>query len=1145
MAESPSGWADVARGADPEPGQRIGAYEVLRTLARGGMATVYAARDTRNGREVAIKLLHSLQLHDDDVRARFRREFQALSRLDHPNVLAVYESGLHADRPWFSMELLRGRTLAEEAEALRALPPEARFARITSILRQVARALAYVHDRGLVHRDVTPGNVIVDDAGHAKLMDFGVVKEQGTDHTAVGELIGTAAYMAPEQIEGRELDARTDLYSLGAVLYLLLTGRKPFAAHTLHGFMDKHLREAPRPPRELDPDIPETLDAVCLRLLQKDPNRRYASASHLLHALGERDEHDVEGARWPPRTIGRIPIRARLHQALDRVQKGQGGGAYVLLGPLGFGKTRLLQLTETWAEGRGLPFAAGRCRDDDRPFGAFSGVYAALADPGESGLLAEVFGGTLDGAFERYPIIKAFRELVERSAPCVIALDDVHHIDPASLELLTYLVRNLLEREGASVLFALAVEGPATRVRGHLGEIQVVQELAVGPLGEAEVEELVLSVVRPGEAATALARRLHVESGGSPAFIVDMLNGLLDDGRIVEGEAGLELAVDAAEITRSKLPMPASLRQALKERLEPLSADALAVGRTLAVSRRRVPLDVLADAAPVGDERALLALDELVDARICEERTEGEVDYVGLAHGRYRDVLLEGMDPDALALAHRRMGEALERHHRRAPGPVLAELAWHFERAGVATKACAYLLRTAQQHLHRSGYEECLAYTDRALAMEPAARPWLVLDDADHQLAEIHLARAQARFNLGQPQRALESTREADRLARRTRDPRLASRVQYHMGIQLRHTGHNEEAAPYLERAMEQAQLAGDQGLVAGPLYELGGVAWARGDLARAERCWKESLDIATRIGDKRAQGHGYNGLGILAICRGQAMEARRHMEQSARIFAELGMLGPLVIAKTNLVELCLNTGSIKKALQLAEQAVERTSEAHQLQGLALSMAWRAQVLLTLHQLDPAMDDVVESLRLCRQLGAREDEVIALAVRTRIALARGDHKEALFSVQELQPLLTQHDHEGIAPQVSAWHARALAGLGRRPAATAVLQNARAVEDAWPHVRIRGHISVGRALRMLDRDAEAREHFASALAGAESAGFRYFQLLAHHELVQVEPDEAARARHDRVARALARSLAANLSREHAASFLSRGWGLADT
>lgn len=1129
----------VAHDRDPRPGDLVGPYEVLGPIARGGMATVFAARDTRDGSEVALKLLLPV-VGGDEGRSRFRREFRALSRLHHPNVLQVYDSGLWGDRPWFSMEHLKGSDLRAEVDRLRMLPPDERYRRIEDVLVQVARALAYIHDHGLVHRDITPRNVWLQPDGVVKVMDFGVVKEPGHELTVVGEVVGTVAYMAPEQISAESLDARADLYSLGAVLYLMLTGRRPFSAHTIHGFMEKHLREVPRPPTEVDPTVPSHLSAICLRLLEKDPAARYASAHHLLHVLGDaRGEEEVD--HWPPRTVGRTLLKARIREALDQVAAGQGGTALLMSGPSGFGKSRLLELGESWARRRGLVVARGRCRLQDRPFGAFVGIYRELAHEGAPPLLKEVFGSADDKVWERYQVVSAFRELVVQRAPCVIVLDDLERADPATIELLQYLVRNTLELTREPVLFLLGHESPEASVRRQLEAASGVESWELGPLDAAEVEELVLAVLDSSPASLALAHRIHQETGGSPAFVSDMLRGLVEDGLIVQEDEGWVLTVGENEITRSRLPMPASLRQALQERLAPLSPIALETGRWIALSRRKIDLDVLVACVPHPEDLVMEALDELLDAEIVEEDRTDELETVELSHGRFRDVLLESLSPKERREAHRRMGEALERQYRRRPGAVVEELAHHFEQAGLAVKAYAYLLQTATRHLHRSLFEESLVFLDRALAMEPTARPQMVLDEADRRLAEVHLARAQARHHLGQLDAGLESTRVAQQLAAEVGDTRLRSRVAFELGAQLRQQGRLEEAERHLREAIAHAEEEGDQSLLPHPLYQLGGLAWGRRDIEAAEQHWKRSLQIATRIGDERAQGYGYNGLAILAICRGRSMEARKHLETSAEYFERLGMLGPLVIARVNLVELYFNTGLLRNALELAERTLAQSREVHHLHGVALGLAWRAQILAALGRRDDAWADALEALRLVRRLAAREDEVLVLTILVRIHFGRLDYQAALNTTDELMPLLVEYDHEGIAAQVVAWRARALAHLGRHDEAGAVLATPTITGAQWPHVAIRTDLAVGRALRVMQRPVEAREALQRALSLAEANGFRWFQLLAHDMLARIVPDHVARERHRRVSRALARSLAANLPRADAERFLEQDWG----
>ncbi len=1125
---------------DPAVGAVIGdRYEVFDLLARGGMASVLAVRDLRTSERVALKLLLPLG-RNEEAHGRFRREFRALSRLHHPNVLRVYEWGLLGDRPWFTMELLDGNDLRVEAERLPGMAAGERYERVKSILVQAARALSYVHERGLVHRDVTPANLFVLPDGLVKLMDFGVVKESGVETTGVGQLVGTIAYMAPEQITAEIVDARSDLYSLGAVLYLLLTGKRPFSAHTIHGFMEKHLHQRPRSPRELVPDVPDWLDGICLRLLEKAPEDRFASATHLLHVLGDAQGVDLPD-RWPPATVGRTLLKARLREAVSDVAAGRKGAALLLSGVAGVGKSRLLELGERYAHRLGLTAAMGRCRFQGRPFGAFVSIYGWLRGDHPPPILEQVFKGGSDGkVVERYPVLAAYRELVVEAAPLVIAIDDTDQADPATVELLCYLIRNTLELASEPVLFLLGHESGEQRIRAQLESMSPVEAIEIPALDAAEVEELVVSVLGSEQGSLALAKRLHKEGTGSPAFIADMLRGMIDEGLVVEEETGnWRLTVPAEEISRSRLPMPASLRQALKDRLAPLSKDATALGRVMALARRRLELDVLVEAAPFEESRVMEALDELVDAEIVDEHRASDAEQVELGHGRFREVLLDGVAEGEVKQGHRRLGEALERYHRSEIGVVVEELAWHFGQAGLAAKSYAYLMAAAQHLLQRSLYLESLAFLDQAVTVEREARAALPLEDADRRLAEVHLGISRARLGLGELKDAVAATQEAQRLARLVRDPRLESRVATELGTQLRQQGHQDGALEQLELALRRAEEAGDQTLLTQPLYEIGGLRWSQGNLTAAEQSWRRVLQLALQVGDERAEGQAYNGLAILAVCRGQSMEARRLLEQSATSFERLGMLGPLVIARINLIELYSNMGLLRKALSLAERTLGQAEEVGHPQGLALGRGWRARVELILGRVDDAERDGQEALRLVRRLANKHDEVFALSVLVHVALTRNDGETALERADELLAAVERRDPEGILTEVRAWRAIALTMCDRTDEASLLLDTVSAAPVAWPHIQVRTDLALGRALRGARRPAEARNVLLRALATSEANGFRTFQLVAHAELSRTTPDDATHDRHVRVAAGLARSLAANLPRDDAARFLA-GW-----
>jgi eukaryotic-like serine/threonine-protein kinase len=268
------------------PGTLLGGrYEVLRSIGWGGMAEVYVASDRQLGREVAVKVILQRHAEDDRFVARFRREARAAAALSHPNVVSVYDVGTHQGSPFIVMEHVPGRTLAELVESGGPLPPD----RVADIGEAVARALGAAHAAGIVHRDVKPGNVMVTADGRVKVLDFGIARAlRWTPLTETTAVHGTAEYMAPEYVRGEGADPRSDLYSLGAVLYELLTGHPPFTGDSPLQVAYRHLEEIPGPPDVVRPDVPEALSAVVMRCLAKHPGERYGRAEELatdLHRL--------------------------------------------------------------------------------------------------------------------------------------------------------------------------------------------------------------------------------------------------------------------------------------------------------------------------------------------------------------------------------------------------------------------------------------------------------------------------------------------------------------------------------------------------------------------------------------------------------------------------------------------------------------------------------------------------------------------------------------------------------------------------------------------------------------------------------------------------------------------------------------------
>ena len=254
-----------------------GRYRIQRKLGAGGMADVYLAEDQELGRRVAIKILNGRHANDAQFIERFRREAKNAAALNHPNIVSIYDRGEAEDTYYIAMEFLDGRTLKELIVGHGAAPVRVAI----EYARQILSALRFAHRHGIVHRDIKPHNVLVDAEGRVKVTDFGIARAGTSQMTETGSIVGTAQYLSPEQARGGEVDQRSDLYSLGVVLYELLTGKTPFEGDTPVEVAMKHLSNAPKPPSELRKDIPPELDMVVLRALAKDPNDRYQSADEM------------------------------------------------------------------------------------------------------------------------------------------------------------------------------------------------------------------------------------------------------------------------------------------------------------------------------------------------------------------------------------------------------------------------------------------------------------------------------------------------------------------------------------------------------------------------------------------------------------------------------------------------------------------------------------------------------------------------------------------------------------------------------------------------------------------------------------------------------------------------------------------------
>ena len=756
-----------------------GRYRVKRFLGAGAHKSVYLAHDTMLDREVAFALIGT-DVHDAGRADRIRREGRAMGRLaGHPNVVTVYDAGEESGTPYIVEEYLDGGTVADllaESPA-RRLPVE----RAMRIAADVCAALDHAHRRGVVHRDLKPSNVWLTADGTAKLGDFGLVAalRQSASATSArltgeGMIVGTIAYIAPEQAVGKPPEPSADLYSLGAVLYELVTGGPPFPGDDALAIISQHLRTPPVAPAWRNPEVPSPLDALIVRLLAKDPQSRPQSAAEVAAALAalaepvSRRPSTVEPAANPLDRlaagvhVGREREVDELCEASDGALAGR-GQLVLVSGEQGIGKTRLLEELTTYAHVRDALVLWGRCYEGQGapaywPWMQVIRAYSVDHDPDA---LAETMGagaadiaqivsevrrrlpglepppasvGEEQARFRLFDSVTTFLLSASRREPLVVVLDDLHCADRPSLMLLEFLAPQL---GGARLLVVgsyrdvkLHAQLPLGQTLGELARVRPPRRIALRGLTRPQVARYV-TMTAGVEPDDALVDAVHAKSEGNPFFVAEIVRLLSAEGRL--GCAADEIAV------------PQEVRELIARRLAPLGAQCREALAVAAVIGREFDLRVLQEVSGVSAEQLLEALEEAQAARVIAVPAPGRYRF---AHVLINEALVDGLPASRRLRLHREVGEALERAFAGRLEPRLAELAHHFLEAapaGDVEQGLRYAGAAAEHASARLAYEEAARLYERALRaldlvpVDSARRCDLLL--ARHQTDDAERAR--------------------------------------------------------------------------------------------------------------------------------------------------------------------------------------------------------------------------------------------------------------------------------------------------------------------------------------------------------------------------------------------------------------------
>ncbi len=1054
----------------PLPGDEVGSYRLGAVLGVGGMATVYLAT-APDGRQVAVKILHPGKADTDDAR-RFRREFLTLAGLRHDNIVEVYEAGVAGDYPWIAMEYVHGTDLGSLIERWRDDPPRDRFEQVEQMLRGLCAALAHVHGRGLIHRDLKPSNVLVTDQGVAKLTDFGVVKAPGvftTQLTMAGRLVGTIAFMAPEQITGETVDSRADLYSLGAVLYMMLTGDKPIQAETIAGYLSRHLTHAPRPPGELDPAVPSRLETICLRLLAKDPGQRFASARQVLAAL----DSDAPDAR--PTLHGRDAELATLMARVDQVAQGA-GGVLAITGPEGVGKTMLL--------------------DELRDRARQAGHHVAAADGAGAlpmqALRSQVPGG--DPAGE--DLTDPSADIAERTAgtPWTLIVDNLDQLSPAELDSLTRLLRDRVAILGEPLLLVGAVRdgrGRAADLVSGAATGLTPDLVEVGPLEGRDIVAIVRERGLAGAAAAVLGRRLAQESEGVVGAVIEQLEAMERDGWFEHRRGELRVTRSLEALREEPLPVSARVRSREAERLGRLPAEARALLDAVAILGAEAPLSLVAAVAGIARGTASGAADVLAEAGLVRRRPKGADELLAIGSDRLRDVVTGELDPARREELHRAAAHLLIARTRRRSDALTDLILRHLLAGGDDVRAYPLLLQTARRRLAADRVDDAASLLRRATGAQRRAEPALPPPDAARHRKTLAALLGEVRERTGDLTGAIDAWQQALAEARADGDRLLEARALAGIGLAHARRGDSEPAARKLQTAYGRLPR-GD------PMWPAVARALARTRLDQglvddAESLWHELIAVALDTGSERAEAQGKAGLAVVALAQQPLDRAREALARAAARLRVLEDDAALVPVLLRLAEVLLADGALYEARERSLEAERATRGPGHAIARIHALGLTASALCALGIDVEARQVAREAVELARSRATVDSPRLTLSllpvVRALLDLDLPDETEGLLpdSLPRSAPGL-----DDVQGQLLALQARRCSW--REPARASVLV-ARALARPAPLLRTataRIGLDCAHAVTRA-HDPEAAEVIAIARGRANGAGLRLWQL----------------------------------------------------
>ena len=1122
-------------------------FQPLRKLGQGGFAEVWLAQDSGRPDPVACKLLTQ---SDPGARLRFHREFVILHKLDHPGIIQVYDY-LQNGRTLYSMEFVEGTTIRDflhQYHWREAGPQEKPYYRdpeglvaALNVLLQITDTLGYLHNQAIVHRDLKPENILYSfTLDHIKLLDFGLVRAQAFDEltTQAGLVQGTPGYISPEQIQGREVDLRADLYSLGVILYELMTGQLPFQAPSLMQLLDMHLKHAPPSARGENPLIPVGLENTILKLLAKEPARRFSAAAEVGQELRTAREQVMRGETGERATmevstmafrleapenlliapwIGKDALLESLRAGLQELAGGK-GGFHLVSGGHGAGKSRLLEEVRAEAVNRRAEVLGGAAKErGSLPYGLFQSALAQIHRKhpkivgAEAGILSknlpllEDLGAAgmesmtltnLDPKGEKARFFHAVHLVFKRLAserPVVLLLDDLQWADDSSLELLNHLIYSFTGPEAAAPVFFAGALVPEEAEEGTPAATWLKQKVAreavrheMEAMNRQELAQYVQALLgHPELPPSRFVGALMELTGGNPFFVLETLRAMIDDNLLKRKTGNLSwdfsmyLSTDRATITLQKLPMPKNIQDNLDYRLRNYSEEEVLALQSAALIGRRFPFLIWQKVVDLSEDALLDLAERFLAAKILKE-LPGEM--LEFSSDQVRAILAEGLTGLRKRRLHGKIADALLKTYDPVPEEQYVPLASNLEACGRKEEALPYFVKAAER-------------ASRSYHLQLAEILWKSVAALAPDLPGQEDLMARAAGELGDV--AVHSSRYDEAEAQFEKALDLLSpdhEAYYHWSIRLANCrgqrGNIQEMHAGLYTLLPAIAAKGFQASEAWCRAYLGVSLWEKGEPEASLAELDKALEIFKSRSDTQGLLLVHDNLGIPHFYLGQDAQAEAAMVQALELARRFRDVRRQLVALSNLLAYYTNHGQLEKARAAADESLPLAESVGDWRLYCFNLYAIASLHQTLGDLPKAASFAQKARDLAQEIGAEAILAHCLILLGEAAAEAGSLDEARAHFAAARDAYARLGVTRQLPYADLLLAWVNAVTERDPASLDAMRAkaAELLEAGNTSDHAHGMVYLAEALTRLGHPDEAREAAGKALEEAERHGY---------------------------------------------------------